>query len=101
MKQVINGKLYNTETAQEICSCQYGYPRDFDYVLEELYRKKNGEFFLHTCGGPASRYRVKTGCNEYTGNQQIIPVDINTAKDFTEKNGSVDDYINLFGMPEE
>lgn len=50
---------------------------------------------------PASRYRVKTGCNEYTGNQQIIPVDINTAKDFTEKNGSVDDYINLFGMPEE
>ena len=88
MKQVINGKLYNTDTAHEICSYQ-------------LYRKKNGEFFLHTCGGPASRYRVKTGCNEYTGNQQIIPVDINTAKDFTEKNGSVDDYINLFGMPEE
>lgn len=101
MKQVINGKFYNTETAQEICSYQYGYPRDFDYILEELYRKKNGEFFLHTCGGPASRYRVKTGCNKYTGNQQIIPVDINTAKDFTEKNGSVDDYINLFGMPEE
>lgn len=63
--------------------------------------RKMEEFFLHTCGGPASRYRVKTGCNEYTGNQQIIPVDINTAKDFTEKNGSVDDYINLFGMPEE
>ena len=56
MKQVINGKFYNTETAQEICSYQYGYPRDFDYILEELYRKKNGEFFLHTCGGPASRY---------------------------------------------
>lgn len=45
MKQVINGKLYNTETAQEICSCQYGYPRDFDYVLEELYRKKMENFF--------------------------------------------------------
>ena len=44
MKQVINGKFYNTEAAQEICAYQYGYPKDFDYVLEELYRKKNEEF---------------------------------------------------------
>lgn len=101
MKQVINGKFYNTETAQEICSYQYGYPRDFDYILEELYRKKNGEFFLHTCGGPASRYRVKTGCNEYSSSEQLMPIDIEKAKDFIEKNGNADDYINLFGQPEE
>lgn len=101
MKQVINGKFYNTETAQEICSYQYGYPRDFDYILEELYRKKNGEFFLYVCGGAASRYQVKTGCNEYSGSEQLIPVNIEKAKDFIEKNGSLDDYINLFGMPEE
>lgn len=101
MKQVINRKFYSTETAQEICSCQYGYPRDFDYILEELYRKKNGEFFLYTCGGPASRYRVKTSSNEYSSSEQLMPIDIEKAKDFIEKNGNADDYINLFGQPEE
>lgn len=71
-------------------------------IFWKNYTERKMENFSYTpVEDPASRYRVKTGCNEYTGNQQIIPVDINTAKDFTEKNGSVDDYINLFGMPEE
>lgn len=46
MKKIINGKMYNTETAEFIDSYESGYPKDFAYVYEALYRKKTGEFFL-------------------------------------------------------
>lgn len=40
MKQIINGKLYNTETASYIGSNR----SDFHYFEEELYRKKQRNF---------------------------------------------------------
>ena len=46
MKKIINGTKYDTDTADLIGSFTAGgvCRRDYRYIHEELYRKKNGEF---------------------------------------------------------
>ena len=52
MKKIINGKMYNTETAclmGEHSNC-YG-PNDFRCCSEQLYQKRTKEFFMYGSGG--------------------------------------------------
>ena len=56
MKRIVNGKKYDTETATPFGDYQFSGPSDFSYVHEELYRKKNGEFFLRGEGDPMLKY---------------------------------------------
>ena len=39
MRKVIKGRLYDTEKAALVAEWSDGYPRDFGYVCEALYRK--------------------------------------------------------------
>lgn len=57
MKRVIEGKLYNTETAELIheWSNNMG-SRDFKHCEESLYRTTKGAWFLVGEGGPMSKY---------------------------------------------
>lgn len=50
MKKIIEGKMYNTETATYIGRYRTDTMsrRDFRYLEEELYQKRTKEFFL--CG---------------------------------------------------
>jgi hypothetical protein len=62
MKKVIDGKVYNTETAEVIYTWDNGYyGSDFKQCEETLYRTKKGAFFLHGEGGPMSKYAVSCG----------------------------------------
>ena len=46
MKQIINHKLYNTDTATLLAVWDNSYfPNDFNYVSEELYQKKTENTF--------------------------------------------------------
>lgn len=101
MKKIINGKLYNTETAKCVGSDRYSYPRDFHYWCETLYRKKGGDYFLHGEGGPASKYAEKVDSNGWSGGESIIPMNIDEAKKWAEVHLDVDEYIEEFGEPEE
>ena len=65
MKKVINGKMYNTDTAKRMADWSYGYPGNFEYYEEELYKKKTGEFFLYGEGGPRSKYSDSNGSETY------------------------------------
>ena len=57
MKQVIEGKRYDTETATKIGEGGgKAYPGDFHYYSEALYVTKKGSYFLAGEGGPLSRY---------------------------------------------
>ena len=40
MKRIINGKSYNTETAEELARGDNGLYGDFGYCRESLYRTK-------------------------------------------------------------
>ena len=52
MKKIINGKMYNTETARCMGSWYNNFtPDDLWLTDEHLYQKKTGEFFLYKNGG--------------------------------------------------
>lgn len=98
MKKIINGKLYNTETARErgVWS-NSGDWRDFAHVCETLYQKRSGEFFLYGDGGPASKYAVSVGGNSWSGGAKIIPLTVEQAREWAEQHLDADDYQEIFG----
>ena len=100
MKKIINGKLYNTETAKLICGYSFGNPNDFRRIDESLHKSPNGQFFIEYDGGPLTEYAVKFGQHEFRGSNGIRLVDIDEAKEFVESHGKHNDYINAFGEPE-
>lgn len=88
MKKIINGKVYDTNTAKEICQKEpIEYQNDLQYSCMTLYRKKTGEFFLHI-------FSNKSG-------NQIEPISFNDAKSFVEEYGTSEQYEELFGTPYE
>jgi hypothetical protein len=57
MKQVIERKVYNTETARQIAEWSNNLGRSDYYGVEEtLYVSRKGQHFLHYWGGAASKY---------------------------------------------
>lgn len=84
-KKIINGKLYDTETAKFIGYYDNGCGgRDFRHMSEELYLKKTGEFFQLGEGGPLSKYSEERG-NNTCGISKIIPLTENEAKKWAEE----------------
>jgi hypothetical protein len=66
--KTINGKRYNTDTAQAIASYRNtGDRRDFHQFEEALYVTPSGAFFLVGEGGPMSKYAKSTGQNSWSG----------------------------------
>ena len=98
LKQIINGKMYNTETAQEIGCDSNGMNLDNLWFAEEtLYRKKNGEFFLDGHGGPLSRYSRPNGSFSRCGARELVPLNDGEAKAWVERHCPADVYIETFG----
>ena len=100
MKKILNGKMYNTETAKRIANRSYSNPRDFNYVSETLYRKKTGEFFLYGEGGAMTTYSIRTE-NGWSGGDEFIPLSEGKARKWMETYCDADEYIEVFGEPEE
>lgn len=102
MRQIINGKKYNTETAKELGTySNSGYWGDIDHFRETLYLKRTGEFFLVGEGGPTSKYAELVDTNTWTGGVRVAPLTIDQAKAWAEKHLSVDEYEEIFGEVEE
>lgn len=113
MKIIIKGKLYDTETAQKLLTLNE--PCYWGTYTEMLYKKKNGEFFLYapeqikhdTSYGDAYYY---FNCVlpehlqheiDYDMIRHFLPITETFAKDWTEKNFTVEEYIQIWGTPEE
>ena len=101
MKKIINGKMYNTETAKEVSYWSKGAYMNFTYIGETLYRKRTGEYFLYGESGAAEKYAEKVGCNNWSEGKVIIPFTEDQAKEWLEEHGSAEEYIEEFGEPEE
>lgn len=99
MKKIINGRLYDTATAELIDSRACG--EDIDRIEETLYRKKTGEFFLHGSGGPRTSYAKECGSDSYGWDEEIIPEDSFDVKEWVADYCDADTYIKLFGPVEE
>lgn len=102
MKKIINGKMYNTETAKMVGSWSNNVScSDFSYCEEELYKKKTGEFFLYGSGGAMSKYATSCGNGWTGGGQAITPMTVENAKRWMERHCDADEYIEVFGEVEE
>jgi len=74
MKQIIESKTYNTETAEPIGTDHNGHHYgDFQRKSETLYKTAKGNFFLHGVGGPMTEYGEDYG-NERSGGSKLIPL---------------------------
>lgn len=101
MKKVIKGKLYDTSTAQEVAQAERGYPRDCDHIVETLYRKRTGEYFLHGAGGPASWAARSVGKFDRMAGEAIMPLTYDEALRWGEDNLDADEYEAVFGEVSE
>lgn len=101
MKKIINGKVYDTETAKEIAQWEnQGSWRDYDHMEETLYRKRTGEFFIYGEGGPKTRYAESEGQNCWTGGCKIIPLSWEAAREWAEEHLDADEYLEHFTASE-
>lgn len=100
MRKVIHGKMYDTQTATLIKKYSFAEGDWINYFREELYQKKNGEFFMYAEGGPYSPYKAG-GIYNPVDNNVIIPRSEEEAKLWVAKHCSGDVYEQLFGpVPE-
>lgn len=102
MKKIINGKLYDTDTARRLGDYDNGGSwSDFGHFEEALYVKKTGEYFLHGEGGPMTRYAVATGTNSWSGGERIMPLTYDEAAAWAEEHLDADAFMEIFGpVPE-
>jgi hypothetical protein len=71
MKKIINGKIYNTDTATRIGSHVHSNRGDFHYEDTDLYRTPKGAFFISGEGGARSRWSQPCGSNGMSGGSGI------------------------------
>ena len=101
MKKIIKNKVYDTNKAKRVGTWDNGHnTSDFRYCSEDLYRKKNGEFFLYGEGGPMSKYAKRYG-NDVGYGERISLLSYEAAQEWAEEHLDGDDYIAIFGEPEE
>lgn len=85
MKRTVDGKTYNTETANFIASWSndLGWS-DFRHVEEDLYVTGRGNFFLCGKGGPSSHYARSCGSNTWSEGSGIITLTREEALEWCE-----------------
>ena len=97
MKRIINGKRYNTETAEELHNWSNGLGgSDFRNRDESLYRTKNGAYFLSGEGGPMTQWSQACG-NMTSGGEGIIPMTDAEARRWLEEHDGHDALETHFG----
>ena len=74
MERIIEGKMYNSETAEGLLSYDNGLgDGDFRNLEESLFITKKGNFFLCGRGGALTKYSHSVG-NSTTGGEGIQPL---------------------------
>ena len=95
MKKVINGRMYDTDTAELLGRVTIGEPRNWDFKEECLYRKKNGEYFFRFDGEVFSDSLAHIYPHMF--GERIVPTIEKWAKRWAEENLDGDKYVELFG----
>lgn len=98
MIRIVNGKRYNTETAELLCNISRGgYSRsDFAYDDTDLFVTKNGNFFIAGEGGVRSRWAQSLGQNGSTGGSGLRPISNDDARNLLEQYGTPEQVERYF-----
>lgn len=102
MKQVVNGKVYDTETAELIHEFENPAVRgDFHYLEESLYRTANGAYFLAGSGGAMTGYRTPLEDGSWGGGSTIQPLSEPAAIEWLENHGGTEAILEHFAASVE
>ncbi len=97
MKKVVDGKLYNTETAELVHEWSNGrFCSDFRYRSKDLYRTKKGNWFMYHEGGARTDMGRECGSNSTCGSADIEPLSEKDTKGFLETHGGADVLLKYF-----
>jgi hypothetical protein len=97
MKRIIDGKVYNTETAECVATWSNGYyTNDFHYCEESIYKTKKGAWFVEGEGGALSQYARSCG-NETCGGHVLWPITEQEAQEWLEQHDFTDKLKEHFG----
>lgn len=102
MKQIINSKTYNTETAAALCSASANYAHtEFQWWQETLYKTAKGAYFLHCEGGAMSQYSESFENGERTGGEKLEALTRDEAIEWAELRKIDPDQLPEDLQPEE
>jgi hypothetical protein len=102
VKRIIKNRVYDTTKAKRLAEYEPNpYHSDFHWYCETLFQKRTGEYFLHGDGNAASKYSKNCGQNEWCGDEKIIPLTYEEARQWAEERLDTDNYIGIFGEPAE
>ena len=101
MKKVIDGSLYNTDTARLIGEWDNRRYGSLDFCGERLYRTKSGKYFLHGEGGAMSKYARSCGSNQWSSGEMIIPMTEVAACDWAVSRLGADEFAKAFSAVDE
>ena len=98
-KQTIAGKVYDTETAEELASASAEMTRtDIGYWEETLYRTPQRAYFLAGGGGPATKWARPTVGGGRIGSSGIRALSEQEARAWVEKYAR-ETYETIFDAP--
>ena len=93
MKKLIDGKLYDTESADLIASVYPNGTQDqsnFHFLRERLYCTESGRYFIAGVGGPKTTYSQPAASGGVTGGEDIRAVTEEQAFAWCERHNAVD-----------
>ena len=97
MKQIIDGKRYDTETATEIGCDSFGNTGDFSHWEEALYHTKSCQFFLAGTGGGNTQYAHQVSSNSRAGGSRITVLSPPEAFAWAESHLTTEEIEGAFG----
>lgn len=98
MKKVIDGKMYNTETATALAEADNPTAgrNNFRWWTETLFRSPKGQLFLAGEGGPMSRWSQLAVGGGSTGGEGLALLTVGEARDWAERWLDADQYTDIF-----
>lgn len=98
MREVRNGKLYDTDTATLVAAWANGDDAsNFDHCREELYISPGGNWFIEGWGGARSRYGERYSDGSYGSGGRIRPITAERAMRWLEKRQETEALMAYFG----
>lgn len=85
MIKIIDGKRYNTDTAEEILAWTNGKFGNFEYREKTLYRTKKGNWFIYHYGGPMTDMAISAEFNSWSGSEDIEAISEKEVLKFLEE----------------
>jgi len=100
MKDIIDGKLYDTDTATMVCSIPVPTRDDTDSEWSQLslYKSPKDQYFI---AGEGGRWAMQLGDGQTSHGSVLVLVSERDARVIFRTHGFAEHYAQYFGPPEE